>query len=42
MFTTLLIFLLTQLREYTFYSIFALILGVLGAVIFCARGCCER
>jgi len=34
MFTTLLIFLLTQLREYTFYSIFALILGVLGTVIF--------
>ena len=34
MFTTLLIFLLTQLREYTFYSIFALILVVLGSTIF--------
>jgi DNA-binding transcriptional ArsR family regulator len=34
MFTTLLIFFLTQLRELTFYSIFALILGVLGTVIF--------
>ena len=34
MFTTLLAFLLTQLRELTFYSVFALILGGLGTVIF--------
>ena len=34
MFTTPLIFLLTQMNEFTFYSTFALILGVLGTVIF--------
>lgn len=34
MFTTLLIFLLFQMSEFTFYSTFALILGVLGSVIF--------
>ncbi len=34
MFTTLLMFLLTQMNEFTFYSTFALILGVLGTVIF--------
>jgi len=34
MFTTLLVFLLTQMNEFTFYSTFALILGVLGTVIF--------
>jgi hypothetical protein len=34
MFTTLLIFLLTRLKEFTFFSIFALILGVLGTLIF--------
>jgi len=34
MFTTLTAFLLTQLRELTFYSVFALILGGLGTVIF--------
>ena len=34
MFTTLLVFLLTQLRELTFYSVFALILGGLGTAIF--------
>jgi len=34
MFTTLLAFLLTQLRELTFYSVFALILGGLGTAIF--------
>jgi len=34
MFTTLLAFLLTQLRELTFYSVFALVLGGLGTVIF--------
>ena len=33
-FTTLLLFLLSQMREYTFYSVFALIFGVLGTVIF--------
>ena len=34
MFTTLTAFLLTQLRELTFYSVFALVLGSLGTVIF--------
>jgi DNA-binding MarR family transcriptional regulator len=34
MFTTLTMFLLTQLRELTFYSVFALILGGLGTAIF--------
>ncbi len=34
MFTTLTAFLLTQLRELTFYSVFALVLGGLGTVIF--------
>ena len=34
MFTTLLIFLISQMNEFTFYSTFALILGVLGTVIF--------
>jgi len=34
MFTTLTAFLLTQLRELTFYSVFALILGGLGTAIF--------
>ena len=34
MFTTLLIYLLVNLRKLTFYSAFALVLGVLGAVIF--------
>ena len=34
MFTTLTMFLLTQLRELTFYSVFALVLGGLGTVIF--------
>ena len=34
MFTTLLAFLLTQLRELMFYSVFALVLGGLGTVIF--------
>ena len=34
MFTTLLVFLLTQMNEFTFFSTFALILGVLGTVIF--------
>ena len=33
-FTTLLLFLLSQMREYTFYSVFALMFGVLGTVIF--------
>jgi len=33
MFTTLLVFLVTQLREFTFFSTFALLLGVLGAGI---------
>ena len=33
MFTTLLIFLLTQMREFTFYSVFALVLGVLSSAI---------
>jgi len=33
-FTTLLFFLLSQMREYTFYSVFALMFGVLGTVIF--------
>ena len=34
MFTTLLAFLLVRLREFTFYSVFALILGGLGTAIF--------
>ncbi|NQT09299.1 hypothetical protein HQ586_09495 [Candidatus Bathyarchaeota archaeon] len=34
MFTTLTVFLLTQLRELTFYSVVALVLGGLGTVIF--------
>jgi DNA-binding transcriptional ArsR family regulator len=34
MFTTLLIYLLVNLREFTFYSALALVLGVLGTVIF--------
>ncbi|UCH57710.1 MAG: helix-turn-helix transcriptional regulator [Candidatus Bathyarchaeota archaeon] len=34
MFTTLLLYLLMNLREFTFYSAFALVLGVLGTVIF--------
>ncbi len=34
MFTTLLIYLIVNLRQFTFYSAFALVLGVLGAVIF--------
>jgi DNA-binding MarR family transcriptional regulator len=34
MFTTLTAFLLTQLRELTFYSVFALVLGGLGTAIF--------
>ena len=34
MFTTLLLYLLVNLREFTFYSVFALILGLLGSVIF--------
>ncbi len=34
MFTTLTAFLLTQLNELTFYSVFALVLGGLGTVIF--------
>jgi len=34
MFTTLLIYLLVNLREFTFYSAFALVLGLLGTVIF--------
>jgi len=34
MFTTLLIYLLVNLRELTFYSALALVLGVLGTVIF--------
>ena len=34
MFTTLLVFLLTQMNEFTFFSTFALIFGVLGTVIF--------
>ncbi len=34
MFTTLTAFLLTQLRELTFFSVFALVLGGLGTVIF--------
>lgn len=34
MFTTLTAFLLTQLRELTFYSVFAIVLGGLGTVIF--------
>jgi hypothetical protein len=33
MFTTLLVFFISQLREISFYSVFALIFGVLGAVI---------
>ena len=33
MFTMLLIFFLTQLRELNFYSVFALMLGILGTVI---------
>ena len=33
MFTTLLVFLISQLKELTFYSAFALILGILGASI---------
>ena len=33
MFTMLLVFFLTQLRELNFYSVFALMLGVLGTVI---------
>ncbi len=34
MFTTLLIYLLVNLGEFTFYSVFALVLGLLGTVIF--------
>jgi hypothetical protein len=34
MFTTLLLYLLVNLREFTYYSAFALVLGVLGTVIF--------
>jgi DNA-binding MarR family transcriptional regulator len=34
MFTTLTAFLLTQLKELTFYSVFALVLGGLGTAIF--------
>jgi hypothetical protein len=34
MFTTLLIYILVNLREFTFYSVFALVLGLLGTVIF--------
>ena len=34
MFTTLLMYLLLNLKEFTFYSAFALILGLLGTVIF--------
>ncbi len=34
MFTTLLFYLLVNLREFTFYSVFALVLGLLGTVIF--------
>jgi DNA-binding transcriptional ArsR family regulator len=34
LFTTLLVYLLLNLRESTFYSTFALVLGVLGTVIF--------
>jgi len=34
MFTTLLIYLLVNFREFTFYSALALVLGVLGTVIF--------
>ena len=34
MFTTLTMFLLTQLKELTFYSVFALVLGGLGTAIF--------
>lgn len=34
MFTTLLLYLLVNLKEFTFYSVFALILGLLGSVIF--------
>jgi hypothetical protein len=34
LFTTLLIYLLVNLRESTFYSAFALVLGSLGTVIF--------
>lgn len=34
MFTTLLLYLLVNLREFAFYSAFALILGLLGTVIF--------
>jgi len=33
MFTTLLIFYLTQLRDVNFYSVFALIFGILGTAI---------
>jgi len=33
MFTTLLIFFLSQLREFNFYSLFALVFGVLGTLI---------
>jgi len=34
MFTTLLLYLLVNLREFTFYSAFALVLGLLGTVLF--------
>lgn len=34
MFTTLLLYLLLNFREFTFYSAFALVLGLLGTVIF--------
>jgi DNA-binding transcriptional ArsR family regulator len=34
LFTTLLVYLLVNLKESTFYSAFALVLGVLGTVIF--------
>jgi len=34
MFTTLLLYLLVNFREFTFYSAFALVLGLLGTVIF--------
>jgi len=33
MFTTLLVFFISQLREFSFYSVFALIFGILGTVI---------
>ncbi len=33
MFTTLLVFFVSQLKEFSFYSVFALIFGVLGTVI---------